>query len=62
MRAKELIINGKKKCLTCGESKPTSEYYRRKETQIGYIPYCKECYRKKRNEKNQLQKLLNFPF
>lgn len=33
----------KKKCSKCGEVKPYSEYYKRKDRKIGIKPECKKC-------------------
>ena len=32
-----------KTCRTCGETKPTSEYYRNSHTSDGYLGRCKGC-------------------
>ena len=39
-RARNLIINGMKKCNICGKTKPISEYYPHKK---GYRGHCKKC-------------------
>ena len=38
-----MIVDGMKKCSKCGEWKPLSEFYKRKERKSGYNSWCIDC-------------------
>jgi len=43
----EILKSGKKECTKCKQTKPLSQFYKRKDGKLGYTPLCKSCWSSK---------------